>query len=147
MANFDVKDGFKYLVVETGYTGRLVEKIPMIKEDMKEIEKGDCETDPKECTRCNDLVLFIEDHLWGEGLYTVSSKTEEIEEIRKLLEPKWGLYQGFIVLRCDRLGKAMNVARALMEHEHCGCFNFDNLYQITVIPGEILVMRFDCESG
>lgn len=150
MVNFNVKDGFKYLVVETGYATRLIENVPDIQEKMREIEDGNyecnCETYSDKCSKCDDFVLFIEDHVCGDGVHEVTGKSEEVEKIRHMLSGK-DITRARIVLRCSSLGKAMNACNALMEYDHCACFNFDNLYEITVIDEEILVMRFDCESG
>src|SRR4051812_38699176 len=97
MANFEIEE-FKYLVIKTGYTSRLIEKCLKIKDGLKEIVEAGCEeTDTEEhsCENCNDLILFIYDKLWGEGLHEVSTAKEEIEKIRSVVPD-----DGIIVFRC-----------------------------------------------
>ena len=124
---------FKYLVVNTGYTGRLVKRLPELTELLAENLE---EENP---------IVFIEDTIWGTGLVTVSGESDEIERIRKAV-PLDG-NGGVIVLRCDSLSRAMGAVEVLMNRPYCAFFNFGALYQMELIDGEILVMTFDCESG
>lgn len=123
---------FKYLVVETGYTGRLVKKLPeltpLLSEHLEE----------------ENPIVYIEDSIWGTGLFAVDKDMEEIQRIRNLLRHDLG---GIIVLRCDSLSRAMGAVEVLMDQRYCAFFGFGTLYQMELITGEILVMSFDCESG
>ena len=122
---------FKYLVVKTGYTGRLVKKLAELKELLTEHLEDD------------DPILYIEDSIWGGGLFTVTEKQEEIDRIQKV----YPNVSGVIVLRCESLVRAMGAVEILMGQRYCAFFSFGTLYQMELIDEEILVMSFDCESG
>ena len=133
MSTLEIEE-FKYLVVATGYTARLVKRVSELKEELLDEEEND-----------SDAILYIEDLVWGKGLYEISQKRDEIEKIRKIITPD--KYRGVIVLRCNRLSQAMRIISLLMEQGYCGCFDYTALQKMELIDKEILVMEFDCESG
>lgn len=59
-----IKDNFKYLVVDTGYTSRLIESICDIEEEIKEELDYLCDNEDN-CPHCQDYILYIYDKLWG----------------------------------------------------------------------------------
>lgn len=137
-----VRDGFKYLVINTGYTGRLVQHIDDIKQKMQ----NRCYTcdDSKRCT-CANKLLFIEDTLWGKGLTKVGATDEEIAYIRETLIKADGT--GIIAFRSGSLTDALGIAQILMEYDYCACFGLNTLCKIRVAKGDVLFLHFDCESG
>lgn len=132
--------GFKYLVIETGYTGRLVQHIDDIKQKMQ----NRCYMCDEICT-CANKLLFIEDTLWGKGLTKVSATDEEIAYIRETLTEDDGT--GIIAFRSGSLSDALGIAQILMGYDHCACFGLDTLCKIRVANGDVLFLHFDCESG
>lgn len=143
MATFTIEN-FKYLVVDTGYTSRLVDDLSQIEEQLKEDLQYLCNSIEANCPHCNDLILYIEDSICGNGLYEVSPQKEEIEKIRTMISGE--KFRGIIVLRCDNLRKVMTVVEVLQNQDYCCCFVMSHLYEMKIINEEVLLMRFGCGS-
>lgn len=148
-------EGFKYLVVKTGYTARLFNLLAALKEKLKDEVYNDfcdCEAnvpvgDKNSCSCQEDVVLFIEDSFWGMGVYEISEKKDEIDRIRSSLSKEEAFKEGIVVFRSHDIGNAMATIQSLMKVKYCNCFDFTTLCQMKVIDGEILAVEFGCESG
>ena len=132
MSSIKIRE-FKYLVVETGYTSRLFHKLDELKKRVQEQDEED-----------EDPILYIDDNIWGIGLYRISPDTKTIEKIQDALGPN---RRGLIVFRCRDFTNAICLVEVLAEQQYCGCFSMTSLYEMELINGDILVMHFDCESG
>ena len=128
-------ESFKYLVVETGYTSRLLKEFDQFKEQVQ------VQLDEEEDQDC---ILYIHDSIWGSGLYKISPNNEEIEKVQKAVASE---RRAVVVFRCEDFGRAMCLVDVLIEQQYCACFDFTSLCGMELINGEILVMKFDCESG
>ena len=163
-----IRDNFKYLVVYTGYTARLIEggACMKIEEEIKERLDAQCEkTYDKEsggylevdCDHCKDRILYIRDKIWGkkefhdvwgEGMKVISGSTEEIKHIKDSLidldEEKYG--RGMIAFRCSCVMDATSIIDVLMKQNYCAFFKWTEMGEI-VISDDVLVFTFGCESG
>ena len=143
-------EGFKYLVVKTGYTSRLVENVDSIEENMADISSCSCEDESEEtCEHQGKHIIYIEDNICGTGMYEFGTK-DEITHIKSILNEHFKEeheLSGIIVLKCNKLNQATNLVEILMEQNYCSCFGFSNLDRMEILNGEVLLMYFDCESG
>lgn len=135
---------FKYLVVRTGYTRRLVKKIDRI--EAKFAEDFDCPCENEECNLTCRRVLYIHDSIWGDGLYSFGDEAE-IARIQGILEEHKSTCDGIIVLKCNMLDTAFRLTEELMKVKYCASFGFHSLYSMNLLNEEVLVISFDCESG
>src|SRR5665648_359375 len=128
-----VIEDFRYLVVATGYTARLVKRVDELNE--KFVEHLDEEE------RSNDSILYIHDDIWGGGLYPIDGDAaDKIDSVRKAVEGK--VHRAHIVLRCGNLAWAMGILEDLMNERYCACFSFTSMYKMEIVDGDILVMHF-----
>lgn len=134
---------FKYLVVETGYTTRLIHGLSNMKYQLQVDMRNFCKTKEANCSCCNDLVLYIEDESLQQKLYEVSPQKEEIEDIRTMISRKE--LRGIIVFRCNSFEQAMIAVEVLQDQEYCDGLTMRNCVEIIKINGEVLVMRFNCK--
>lgn len=149
---------FKYLVVETGYTARLIEKLPQLTKKVRKAKSlgwGSYEPNDEETADFNDLVLFIEDLPSPDQtlaqdnptpkrmFHKVSLQTEEIEKIRKIVSTRTN---GIVAFRCDGFSDAIAFINVLRKLNYCKPLGFDNLYTMQILIGEILLMSFDCDE-
>lgn len=135
MAEVKIGYNFKYLVVQTGYTARLVKHAKEINKKINEMY------DSKERKQ---RLLYIHDPIWGEGYYDFSNDKESLTELKKRVKD----YKcGSIAFLCKSLGGAMSICDIIMEYKYCDFFSFLGLGEI-VCRGDIIIMHFDdCESG
>lgn len=141
-------EGFKYLVVRTGYTSRLVDDINSIEDEIADRTCCSCKNE-EICEHEGKQVIYIEDNLWGAGMYEFGT-SDEIAHVKSILNEhthEESEFNGVVVLKCNKLSQAYNIVEILMEQEYCGSFCFPNLYRMEILNGEVLLMCFDCESG
>jgi len=148
-------DEFKYLVVDTGYTARLLDKLDTIKAKIisdcmhdspdNSPEDKDDDEENETCALCRDPVLYIDDDVWGSGFSPVSESEDEIQHVRDVLS-KLGDTSGIIVFRCNSLSAAMGLVDILVQQDYCACFSMTSLQTIKQI-GDVLYLEYDAESG
>lgn len=161
---------FDYVIIETGYTARVMKCLDKLKteflddcvfespEDCDKCSDGEIKEfdkngeklirsdDPPQCDCINDKIMFIEDHVWGTGLYEISKDVQKIKQLLPLIKN----LSGTICFKCNTLMKAMQISKILMNMDYCACFCFENLYEMqmhTIDNYRVLIMTFDCESG
>lgn len=130
-----ISENFRYLVVHTGYTSRLVKHAKEIDEQVYRLFIPGWET---------KYLLYIRDTIWGRGYYDFSDDKVLLDKLKDRLKD----YDkcGAIVFRCDSLMRGMGICSILMKYNYCGCFSFENMCEVTSL-GDILLLKFDCESG
>lgn len=115
------------------------------KENIQYFRKRDC--------------LFINDSLWGRGLYNISDDEKTIQEI--LLVPidkvqdrcsskTVGELNGTICFKVSNLIQAMRYTTYITSISYCGCLSMESMYRLQYVKyndKNILIMDFDCESG
>ena len=135
-------DNFKYLVINSGYTSRLHKKVKKINEEI--LNQACIDEDEDDTAPC---VLYIKDKLWGKGMYEFGN-VDDIAYVEKQLREKYSInLDGIIVFRCNALLFAFEIIGILKECHFCGCFGYNNIYKMTCIDNEILVIEIDAESG
>jgi hypothetical protein len=165
---FQLKDNFKYLVVDTGYTSRLIDKVGEIEEQIKSQFDHLCDnTDDDEevktvensCEHCKDKVVYIRDCVLRKGKSRVATSIYNndcatysyVEDVLKSrdnsdLTSCYSGSGGYIVIRCDSINMAFTIIQILMDQKHCGCFRIDSLTDMILVK-DVLIINFDCESG
>ena len=140
---------FNYVAFDTGYTSRLLKKgrLDKIREEMVDIY--DRHNGANESSSANesidDNLLFIFDDCWGDGLYPISKKEDDVNKVfNKLKEHK--MQEGVIVFKCDTLVDIFRLCGILMHQHYCACFCIENLYDMRQID-DIVILKFDTESG
>jgi hypothetical protein len=140
----NISNNFKYLIVRTGYTARLLEHLDEIEDNIRARFDYVC-TNKKNCKHCKDTsVLYIYDNCHGEGYHKCNGTKEERKYVRNSLDKKHK--SGTIAIKCDNISKAFSIIQILMDCDYCGCFMIDSLMEM-VLVNDILVVTFDCESG
>ena len=157
---FQLKDNFKYLVVDTGYTSRLIDQVGEIEKQIKSRLDYLCDGEDSEltCEHCKDRVLYIRDCGWGEGksrvvtsMYNDDHKSyayvqDVLTSCDDLNNTRYSGSGGYIVIRCDDIKMAFSIIQILMDQDYCGCFHMDSLYHMILVK-DVLIVNFDCESG
>lgn len=136
-----IRDGFKYLLIRTGYATRLLKHVDSIKKNLKEL----CYTHDDYTCRCANNVLFVNETGYGNEITAISGTPEEISYIRNKV--RGGDLAGSIAFRCASLSDAMRIANVLMQYKHCYGFDMSSLCRVEVDNDDILILEFDCESG
>lgn len=119
-----VVEEIKFLVVRTGYTSRLIKHKESIEEELEE----------------EDVLLYIQDKIWGTGFYKLSD-SPDVDYVKSKVPD-----DGVVVMRSDSLIDAMRKVQVLVGKDYCACFGLDSLYRLKLID-DILVLYYDCESG
>lgn len=134
-------EGFKYLVVDTGYTDRLISKVNKIEKKIAE-EIEECE-DSENCLA--NKILYIDSRIHGQCPHEIGNKDEISYVSQSLIQ--CGVYEdlmGIIVVKCDDITKAFLIIDILKKQKYCRIFNIVNM---ELINNKILMIRYDCESG
>lgn len=128
-----VNDQFKYLVIETGYTFRLLDRLDELCEAIEDLE-----------FKVN--VEFIYDDVWGEGLYSKNGKVFLPNKIIKHMT------NGLIVFtkktsenesNLFSTTNAIQIGEILKEFDYCKIFNLLDVIKMK----DIIILRYDSESG
>ncbi|SIP85921.1 Hypothetical protein PACV_206 [Pacmanvirus A23] len=127
MAHNEISD-IKYVVIDCGYTDRLIEYVDEIQEE------AGC---------------------WDAKLLQLADNTYEttdfhVEEMLEFIREKSGYLKGPAVFECDSIDDAFRLCENLMEYGHCGCFSFGTMYKMCQLEYEnnkVLLLKFDTESG
>lgn len=162
---------FDYLVIKSGYTSRLLNKwnfesITTIKPESDEKSlRGDgifSISQPNRCFTNNDdedelfndimdSILFINDGLWGKGLYKMENKEEDINVVLDTLNKNDEEFDGVICFKSYNdmtlLTDYYDIKSLLEESEYCV---FGNIYAITYLEENgtrVCIIEHDCESG
>lgn len=122
------KAQFNYLVISTGYDGRLVEHATYIEVNCK-----------KRLDVCQNVILYIQDR--EKCCYQDESDEEDCDHIRKLVNSN-----SLIALRCENILQANIILRVLMKTKHCACFSLNSIIDMQ-LNQDVLLVEFDCESG
>lgn len=140
----NISNNFKYLVVKTGYTSRLLEDLDEIEDNIRARFDYEC-TNKKNCKHCKDTsVLYIHDNCRGGGYNKCNGRKRERKYVRNMLDEKY--IDGTVAIKCDNISKAFQIIQILMNCDYCGCFVIDSLMKMILVE-DILVVVFDCESG
>lgn len=125
----------KYLVLCTGYTGRLNDQI-------KELETNIGNT-IGDYDDANIKVIAIDDHLYGEGKHIHGTVDQANYVFDKLKANKIDSY-GTIVIYLDGKGERYaDVVREILEMEYCAWFGTDRI----CLMDDIIYVEVDAESG
>ena len=146
---------FKYLVVQTDYTDRLIEMIAYIQEQIRSIRDAECECKEQFiCSSCYDPILYIRhtNYTFFENgkckkkklMYNVSTHTDLINYVKAKVDTKCTM--DYIVFRSNYVLDAMGIVNILIKLKYCGMFDIDTMEQITMID-DILMLSFGTESG
>lgn len=136
---------FDYVVIQCGYTGRLVRRLDEIREKSLEILECNCDDSADDsCPKClKRQVVYIGDIQCGDpadvacvlGLLTKDQLYDSI------CFPSTNLFESFALVKM------------LTKYGHCACFG-KIPYKMEIVQGnyndktiKILVMDFDTESG
>jgi hypothetical protein len=146
----------KYVVLQTGYTGRLANRDSISHILARSDNDGGWEP------------AFINDSSYGKGFYDISSLTYDdvsvntdnhdlkpstvmskyVTNVINILEDNNINIDGSICFKCDSFIDAMNAAENLSEIYYCYGFDVANLICTNYIEKEgILILNYDCESG
>lgn len=141
----NIKDNFKYLVVSTGYTSRLVDEILDIEKEIKREFEADCDDniDGVNCSHCRDRILFIADEICNISLNDELDEILYVQKIWKTVSD--GKNSGIIAIRCECLFNAATIINILIKQKYCH-FKWTDLVELTVVQ-DVLVVYFSCESG
>lgn len=131
----------KYVVVNSGYTSRLVKDMDQLNDKISEWYDDDSK------------IVSIKDSVWGNGTYYFNDQINTANMVFKELEDKGIDTDGTITLSLEdsnNIGSALAFANILMEYYYCAFFDMshmDEMIQIHTNQGNILYMSFDTESG
>jgi len=127
-----------YLVVQTGYTGRLMDSIDKLLATINlKIRDHDYET-PEEASV---KILYIEDDICGKGLEVITSG-KDVEIIRSLLKEK----SGVIVFKMSVSCLESFIIDALKSISYC--YGIDDLpTEKYFLSRNIMYISYECESG
>lgn len=146
-------DKIQYLVIGCGYTDRLIKHIKKIQADINEITANNqccCNVKCSDLKSCKTLttndILFLESYI-PRSITNNPLKVEKINYVRETLAKNNVSNYGIVCVECEELILAYRIAQSFMDVEHCGCFDFGNLYNMQLVENSILVMTFDTESG
>jgi hypothetical protein len=141
-----IEDNFKYLVVDTGYTSRLVDMVDDIEDKIRDKISGF--HGGKNCAHCENKILYIYDNDYDvknkthiDIYHSYNGKASERKHVKKIMNRK-----GIIVFKCDEIRWIFAIIDVLMNQNYCGGFCMESLIGITLVE-DILVVSFDCESG
>lgn len=136
-----IRDGFKYLIIRTGYATRLLKHADSIKKNLKDM----CYTHDDHTCRCANSLLFVNETIYGDDITAINGTPEEIAYLRNKV--RGGDLAGSIAFRCFSLCDAMRIANMLGQYKHCYGFDMTGLCRVEVNNDDILILEFDCESG
>lgn len=127
---------FQYILVDCGYTARLLDHTY---EMYAKFPKG-------------VAIVGIYDCLWGNGTYSFGDKVDEKAILSFLDKEGIDTQHGTILLRVPNMNlkQVSNVISILMDCDHCGFFDWDNVlghYIVEMGNKKILYSKFDTESG
>jgi len=163
---------FDYLIIQSGYTSRLLKKwdihiIDTIKpESDTKAARGDgifiisqtnrnssddSDDSDDELVDVLNSMLFIKDGLWGSGLYKMEDREQDIETVLGILEKNGVDWDGTICFKTDSgiplLDQYPIIKHMLEEAQYC--FG-GNMYSITYLEEDgksVCIIKHDCESG
>ena len=151
-------DDADYLVICTGYTGRLLNS-------RRYSGAAPWELYDNEVFDGGSRIVCVKDDLWGAHhgnsryawLGGASTNEDDKKAERALLE-LLGSFDGYVVIRLapgcrstwGALGNFVNLFQSGSKHSYCGCFDGrpDAIYESDhPALGRVVLMEFDCESG
>lgn len=135
-----IGDNFKYLVINTGYTSRLLDDVDDIETEIKNRLDYMCDS----TEQWKDSILYIYDKIWGLGYYACNGTKKEQNHVRDTIGEKYE--SGVIAIKCNNISSAFCIINILMKKNYCGCFNMEFLMAMILID-DVLIVEFDCESG
>lgn len=162
---------FDYLLIQSGYTSRLLTKLGL---EITDVIKQ--ETDPKAARGDGiftisphgqyindedsdeilfdviDRILFIRDGLYGNGLYKMDGKEQYIKTVFRILDKNSVDCDGTICFKTDKgglplLDHYLDIKQTLEETGYCF---FGNMYSVTYLEEDgksVCIIKHDCESG
>lgn len=131
------EENVKYLVMTTGYTYRLVNRIEEIKSIIEELAF---------CPEKLDL-NFIYDTTWGQGLYINKSYDKELVDY---ILSKVDYSDGIVVFSCKKSAPKfmfMDLAKEIVDLDYCQNCGLTDVTVLKFNKDKILIMDYDCESG
>lgn len=182
--NFEIKE-IDYLIVATGYTSRLISKlnyklkkdnklkhkhdlIPLsirsLTQDEKD-EESDLEIDEllsdditENIRFINKRLLFINDAIWGNGLYIVNGCEDISNKIMEIITQNIPYLSGFVCLGNANydghdsigIGKAIKCIEILGKLNYCAYLEVYGIYKIQYIKEnglKLCIICVDTESG
>ena len=139
---------FKYLVVNSGYTGRLTKKVDKL--NKKIVEDVYCNIVDYDQSWRETSVLYITDTLHGKGTYKYGNAADIniIKNHVKIAIPnRKERSGGVIAFRCEYISDALRIVKVLKDMRYCACLEVECIFNIRCVDNTTLVIDVDCESG
>lgn len=116
-----------YLIVNTGYTSRIVKKMKMKTQKVKsgELEYNQVYENKKVKTKNKSFMdkgVYIQDSLWGEGLYSIGD-IEETLKVFQTVKSNMRDLDGYIVYRIDNEDDTEEFLDFLYELHYCEIYD------------------------
>lgn len=143
--SFSISSNIDYLVVNCGYTSRLLEHVDEINKEFG--------------TDYDRKIIMIKDTIWKPKDSTGVWYFGEQDDVNMVLEKMEGSYDdGIIMVKLTNpadFGECLWFVELLMEYGHCACFSMSNLHEVKQITFNdktgaetvLLYLSFDTESG
>jgi hypothetical protein len=90
-----LRNSFKFLVIDTGYTSRLIEDVDDIEEKIKKRFKSS-RNGKDDCQHCQNRILYIRGNY--DEHYANDQREKECEYVKRTINDR----SGAIVLRCEK---------------------------------------------
>lgn len=123
-----------YIVLETGYTVRILGRLVKLSELLQE---HGINADP----------LFIHDTVWGSGTENIGATEEELRELPSLFDD----IDGYIVFRDNKYSDAFKLKEVLQELDYCAMFGIQSVKYAVGKLGRrsvhFAIVEVDSESG
>jgi len=135
-------NNFKYLVVHSGFTGRLIDRIEELNNLIFEevyLEGTDNDYEIRS-------TLFIKDEIYGEGLHKFGHDGD-IDDILNHLKMIGCKNLGLIAFRCSCLMHALEMIKVLKKMNYCKSFRVEGITEMVFVGKTTLIVDIDCESG
>lgn len=141
----ELSTNFKYLVINTGYTHRLINNIEELENKIKQQLNYLCSND-KNCDHCKDYILYIFEQIPGRKFSyknDIVAGKQERKTIKNKINTKHR--KGVIVTRCNHISQAFVIINILIEQKYCSKFTLQQILSIETMEN-ILIFNFNCES-
>lgn len=141
----ELSNKFKYLVVNTGYTRRLIKDTEEIEDKIKIRLSSIC-LNNDQCDHCKGTILYIFEQIPGRR-FSYKNDILSTKQERKYIKDKINTKhrKGVIVLKCNHIFQAFTIINVLIEQQYCTHFNTEFTSSIEVID-DVLIFNFNCES-
>ena len=137
-----------YIVVQTGYTQRISDRISGSYDYEEYVEKYYDYNDPGEEVFCHikESLLFTNDTTWGNGVVLTNGTNEDVDNVQELCKKYELEFDGIAVFRKGKAFFPMIYIGSLITLQYCACMDYGSIDDMFV-NHEIAHFAFDCESG